>query len=364
MTDTAIDPDELKRLQFTVWSYKMGQSVAAMINLGDHLGLYKALWGTGPTTVAELAERTELHPRWVEEWLRGQVAAKLLDWQAGEVGGEERFELTAAGAAVLADEENSLAFAAGAFSAPPDPGLVHDLAEAFKTGRGMPYDRLGPNGAHQTERTLGPWARLAFIPTIIPALDGLAERLAAGITVADVGCGAGVALHTLASAYPNSQFHGYDPSQHAIDRATNKMAESGLTNVTLHRTGGEELPQDPTFDFVYTFDCLHDMPRPDLVIAAIARSLQPDGVWLIKDIRSTGEFGRNLKNPLLAMLYASSVTSCMSCALSEPDGLGLGTLGFHPGLAEDMVRAAGFDYFYQHDFKDPANLYYEVRFSA
>ena len=64
------------------------------------------------------------------------------------------------------------------------------------------------------------------------------------------------------------------------------------------------------------------------------------------------------------MLYASSVTSCMSCALSEPGGLGLGTLGFHPGLAEDMVRAAGFGHFYQHDFKDPANLYYEVRFSA
>ena len=342
----------------------MGQSVAAMINLGDHLGLYKALWGAGPTTVLELAERTELHPRWVEEWLRGQVAAKLLTWHPGAAtGDDERFELTAAGAAVLADEDNSLAFAAGAFSAPPDPSLVHDLAEAFKTGRGMPYDRLGPNGAHQTERTLGPWARLAFIPTIIPGLAGLQARLEAGITVADVGCGAGVALHTLASAYPNSQFHGYDPSNHAIDRAEAKMAESGLTNVTLHRNGGEQLPEKATFDFVYTFDCLHDMPHPDRVIEAIARSLKPDGVWLIKDIRSTGEFSRNLKNPMLALLYASSVTSCMSCALSEPGGMGLGTVGFHPERAEAMVRAAGFEHFGQHDFQDPANLYYEVRFS-
>ena len=64
---------------------------------------------------------------------------------------------------------------------------------------------------------------------------------------------------------------------------------------------------------------------------------------------------------MLAMMYGFSITSCMSSAMSEPGGAGLGTLGFNTGVAEQMTRAAGFERFTVHDFDDPANLYYEVR---
>ena len=124
---------------------------------------------------------------------------------------------------------------------------------------------------------------------------------------------------------------------------------------------GEALPKEPTYDFVITFDCLHDMTRPAAVIAAIRRALKPDGTWLIKDIRSHADFKKNMRNPMLAMFYGFSVSACMSSALSEPGGAGLGTLGFNPEVAERMVRAAGFTRFRQHDFEDPSNLYYEVR---
>jgi len=110
-----------------------------------------------------------------------------------------------------------------------------------------------------------------------------------------------------------------------------------------------------------SFDCIHDMTRPADVIAAVLRTLKLDGTWLIKDIRSKPTFQQNLGNPLLAMLYGFSVSACMSSALSEEDGAGLGTLGFNPEVAERMVRAAGFTHFTQHDFDDPGNLYYEVR---
>jgi hypothetical protein len=103
------------------------------------------------------------------------------------------------------------------------------------------------------------------------------------------------------------------------------------------------------------------MTRPSEVITSIYRALQPDGTWLIKDIRSQPEFKDNLKNPLLAMFYGFSVSACMSSALSEPDGAGLGTLGFNPAVAERMTRDAGFQRFRMHDFEDPSNLYYEVR---
>ena len=103
------------------------------------------------------------------------------------------------------------------------------------------------------------------------------------------------------------------------------------------------------------------MTRPAEVIAAIRRALKSDGTWLIKDIRSTPDFKQNMRNPMLAMFYGFSVSACMSSALSEPDGAGLGTLGFNPAVAEDMVREAGFTRFRMHDFDDPSNLYYEVR---
>ena len=358
MNTGVVDPDELKRYSFTVWNYKMGEMVSLMIHIGDRLGLYKALDGAGPVTAAELAERTGLKERWLMEWLRGQAAARLISYHHGD---EDRFELTGVGSRVLADEQGSLAFAAGAFSGQTPPETVDKLIDAFRTGVGLSYQDLGPNAAHRTERMLGPWTRQELVPNILPALDGVKAKLEAGGVAADVGCGGGVALIAMAQAFPATEFHGYDPSQHAIDRCHAKVAELKLDNVHLFVSGGESLPDAPTYDFLITFDCIHDMTHPAEVIGAIRRALKPDGTWLIKDIRSQPEFRDNLKNPLLAMFYGFSVSACMSSALSEPDGAGLGTLGFNPAVAERMTREAGFERFRMHDFDDPSNLYYEVR---
>jgi SAM-dependent methyltransferase len=356
MNETAIDADELKRFSFSVWSYKQGEMVSLMIHIGDRLGLYQALDGMGPVTAAQLAAATGLQERWLLEWLRGQAAARLLNYHDGD-----RFELTPVGAAVLADETGSLAFAAGAFSGQTPPATVDKLVDAFKTGVGLSYEDLGPNAAHRTERMLGPWTRQELVPNILPALDGVVDKLQSGAVAADVGCGGGVELMAMAQAFPNSTFHGYDPSNHAIERCREKVAELGLDNVELHVAGGEALPDEATFDFLITFDCIHDMTRPADVIASIRRALRDDGTWLIKDIRSAPDFKENMRNPLLAMFYGFSVSACMSSALSEPGGAGLGTLGFNPAVAGDMVAAAGFSRFKQHDFDDPSNLYYEVR---
>ena len=356
MAEELIDPEALKRYSFNVWSYKQGEMVSLMIHIGDRLGLYRALQGAGPVTATELAARTHLKERWLFEWLRGQAAARLLDYHD-----PDRFELTRVGAAVLADETGSLAFAAGAFTGQTPPETVDKLLDAFRTGIGLSYEALGPNAAHRTERMLGPWVRQALVPRIIPALDGVLTKLERGATVADVGCGSGLALASMAAAFPKSEFDGYDPSSHAIANCQAKVREQGLGNMRTFAQSGETLPSVPTYDFVITFDCLHDMTRPASVIAAIRRALKPDGTWLIKDIRSQPDFKKNMRNPMLAMFYGFSVSACMSSALSERDGAGLGTLGFNPEVAERMVRAGGFTRFTALDFDDPSNLYYEVR---
>ncbi|NOX52380.1 MAG: methyltransferase domain-containing protein [Gammaproteobacteria bacterium] len=354
--NTKIDPEELKRYSFSVWSYKQGEMVSLMIHLGDRLGLYQAMDGVGPISPAQLAKITGLQERWLFEWLRGQAAARLLNYHD-----EDQFELTAVGAQVLAKEQESLAFAAGAFSGGIPAQTIDKIVDAFKTGIGLSYQDLGPNAAHRTERMLGPWTRQELVPNIIPAMDGVVDKLKAGAVAADVGCGGGIALMTMAQAYPASTFHGYDPSAHAIERCQDKVKELGLTNVELFIASGEELPTTPTYDFLITFDCIHDMTRPAQVITSIRQAMKTQGTWLIKDIRSMPDFKQNMRNPLLAMFYGFSVSACMSSALSEPGGAGLGTLGFNPEVAQRMVTEAGFSRFHQHDFNDPSNLYYEVR---
>src|SRR5262249_33443116 len=150
-------------------------------------GLYRALHGAGPVTAGELATRTGLKERWLFEWLRGQAAARLLDYHD-----PDRFELTPVGAAVLADESGRLAFAAGAFAPQSSPDVIDKLCDAFRTGIGLSYEQLGANAAHRTERMLGPWVRQALVPKIIPALDGVQQKLERGGVVADVGCGSGL----------------------------------------------------------------------------------------------------------------------------------------------------------------------------
>jgi 2-polyprenyl-3-methyl-5-hydroxy-6-metoxy-1,4-benzoquinol methylase len=351
-----IDPDKMKSLSGDVWRYKMGEMVSLMIHLGDRLGLYKALDQLGPVTSEELAAKTGYHERWLLEWLRGQAAARLLDYHH-----PDRFELTDEGAMVLAVEDEGTAFAAGAFSGPIPHATLDKLADAFTTGIGLSYEELGPVAAHRTERMLGPWVREALVPQIIPALTDVEEKLRAGALVADVGCGGGIALTTMAGEYPNSRFHGYDPNSHAIRNCQQRSADMGLSNVETFIAGGEQLPASGEYDFILCFDCIHDMTHPDRVIRSVRQTLKSDGTWLIKDIRSHDSFEKNLENPMLALFYGFSVSACMSSALSEPGGAGLGTLGFNPTVARQMVTDAGFTRFVEHDFGEPANLYYEVR---
>jgi 2-polyprenyl-3-methyl-5-hydroxy-6-metoxy-1,4-benzoquinol methylase len=354
MTD---DSDRLKAFALRVWGYKQGEVVSLMIHLGDRLGLYEAMAGQGPMTAPRLAGSTGLHERWLLEWLRSQAAASLIDSDDGET-----FELSPEAAAVLADSKDSLLFAAGAFQGGiAAPEVVERLAGAFRSGIGLSYDDRGPAAAEAAERMLEPWTRLALVPLILPALEGVVSRLEAGAQVADVGCGSGVAVCALAATFPASRFEGLDPSRHAISRACARLAGSGLDNAAFTVAAAADLPADGRYDLIMTLDCLHDMPDPAAAITAIRRALRPDGTWLIKDIRSSPSWQANLRNPVLAMMYGTSVSSCLSSGLSEPGGAGLGTLGFHPELAERMCAEAGFSRFRRHDVDDPANLYYEVR---
>jgi 2-polyprenyl-3-methyl-5-hydroxy-6-metoxy-1,4-benzoquinol methylase len=353
-------PDLEKTLEYLehVMRNMEGALVSALIYLGDKLGLYKAMQGAGPLTADELAERTSLHRRWVLEWLRNQGAARIVEYR-----GDGRFELTAEQALVLADEEGSPFFIAGVFNTlPSNVRVLSQLPESFRTGIGFSFDAQGEEAAHGVARGFAPWYRHMLVPVVLNGLDGVVPKLEKGAKVADVGCGAGIALIIMAKAFPSSDFHGYELSKQALALAEENKADAGVTNVTFHDVRGEDLPSDGSFDFITTFDCIHDMTHPRDVIAAIRKALKDDGTYLIADIKSKPTYEENLEqNPMVAMMYGASVLSCMASALSEPDGEGLGTLGFHEGIAREMTSDAGFTRLEVKDFGSPINLYYEIR---
>jgi 2-polyprenyl-3-methyl-5-hydroxy-6-metoxy-1,4-benzoquinol methylase len=354
----APDPEKLKLYSFQLFTKLEGAVTAGMIHLGDQLGLYRAMREAGrPITAAELAERTGTIERWVREWAHNQTAARMIDRN-----GDDAYSLSPEASAVLADHDHP-AFGMGMFHRLPQTmkALEH-VRESFRTGVGHDYDSHGPEGAVGIERSFEPWNRAFLLPVVLPTLEGVVDKLSAGAQVADVGCGAGSAVLLMAAAYPQSTFTGYDISQHALARARIKLDESGLTNASFHDPRHKALPRDHSLDLVCTFDCIHDMSHPQPVIEAIHESLGPDGTWLLVDIKALDTYEENVrKNPMASLMYGISVLSCMSSALSEPGGMGLGTLGLPESRARQMASAAGFTRFRRLAVDHAVNAFYEVR---
>lgn len=348
------DPDLLKEYTLKVWLYKQGESVSLMIHLGDRLGLYRALAGGEELTSGELAERTGLSERWVREWLLGQAAAGLIERSA-----ETGFSLSAEGEQVLVNED-ALSFAAGAFIGGVPSERIEEIVNAFNTGIGVTYHRMGEPLASQVDRMNRAWVGPFLVERVLPSVDGLVGMLETGCRVAEVGSGGGITVRALAERFPASTVDGYEPSGIASSRARHRVRD--LPNATIHRAGGEELADDGRYDLVLALDCMHDVPFPDRIASAVRRSIKDGGVWLIKDTHCSDVFEENMKNPVLALHYGFSVSACLLSATSAEGAAGLGTLGFHPVEAERIVRNAGFTFFRKFRFEDdPVHNYYEVR---
>jgi 2-polyprenyl-3-methyl-5-hydroxy-6-metoxy-1,4-benzoquinol methylase len=355
------DPDSLKRYSLLLFGQLEGAVTSAMVHLGDRLGLYRALAAAGePITTTELAARTGLVERWVREWAYNQAAAGLVEVVDHE--GEERFGLSPEAEVVLVDE-GSPAFGLGWFhDLPGMVARVDRLDEAFRSGVGFDYDAHGAESVVGIERSFEPWYRHYLLPLVVPALDGMNARLAAGGRYADVGCGAGLAACLVAAAFPAAEVHGYDISRLALGRAEQRRAEQDLANVHFHDARDEPLPGDHRFDLVTTFDCLHDMTRPEEMVHLIRAAVGDDGTWLLVDMKARDTFSENMaKNPMAALMYGTSVLSCLASSLSEPGGTGLGTLGLPESRARAMAQAAGFTRFRRLDIDHPVNAFYEIR---
>lgn len=326
--------------------------------VGDQLGLYQALSDAGPSTSDELAVTTGLHERWLREWLRHQACAQQLEYEPTT----DKFSITPEAQQVLCDKDSPHYFASGFAVYNVLQNAVEHLPNAFRTGMGLRYDDHGPACASGIESLNNYVPRYLLTSVILPELDGICARLSQGMRVADVGCGAGVALIQMAKEYPNSKFYGYEISQHALKRARENWSKANVSNVQIIDVNVESLPQDGSFDLVCTFDVVHDVPFPSRMLTDIRKAISPDGTLLCSDIRSFPTFEENLNdNPSAYLMYGFSLLVCMSSAMSESDGAGLGTLGFNEQVARKMTAEAGFTHFRKLEYENATNSYYEIR---
>jgi ubiquinone/menaquinone biosynthesis C-methylase UbiE len=180
----------------------------------------------------------------------------------------------------------------------------------------------------------------ALIEAILPLVPGLPSRLEEGIDVADVGCGSGHAINLIAAAYPRSRCVGYDFSAEGVAAGCAEAAALGLENAEFVVRDAAELAEHERFDLVTAFDAIHDQAFPAQVLAGIAKSLRPGGVFLMVDIKASSNLEDNLDMPLATFLYGVSTMHCMTVSLSL-GGDGLGTV-WGEQKARQMLADAGF----------------------
>ena len=327
---------------------------AATIVVGDQLGLYKTLARAGPSSVDELAARTETDPRYLREWLSAQAASGYVTYDPAS----ERFSMSEEQAFALA-EEGSPAFVPGAFQVCVDQfKSIPRMTQALRTGLGVGWHEHDPALFNGTERFFRPGYAANLVANWLPALNGTTSRLEAGASVADIGCGHGASTLIMAEAYPNSTFAGYDYHAPSVEAARAAANRAGLgERVRFEVASAQDYPGS-SYDLVAMFDCLHDMGDPAGAAAHTRRALKPDGTWLIVEPYANDRLEDNL-NPVGRVFYSASAFICTPASRAQKVARCLGAQAGEARIGE-VVREGGFTRF-RRATETPFNLVFEAR---
>lgn len=317
----------------------MGAALRAPLSyIGDRLGIFKALAASGPVTSAELAQKTGLHPRYMRAWLEAMTAAEYVRYEPAT----KRFLLPPEHAAVLADEESPLFMGGGLEGLVPAVLVTSKVQQAFRTGRGLSYSDFIPEAFESMARWSAPGFKHQLVQKWIPAMPQVESRLREGGSAADIGCGEGLASIVLAKAFPNSRFWGYDLHAPSIERArAGAMAAGVASRLTFEVVDGASLPARK-FDFISTFDVLHDSADPEGIVRSVHRALAADGTYLASEPGLSPNLEDNI-NPIGRMFYAAALLYCMSVSLGQ-GGPGIGS-DVNPEMVSKWGKAAGFSRF-------------------
>ena len=313
----------------------LGMIDIVTVSLGHQLGLYRALHEHGPLDATELADRTEVDPRYAREWLEQQSVAGLLEHSDGT------FSLPAEHVPVLVDADSLSYLAPLADLMTAAAAQIEGLVSAHRNGGGVPWHAYGP--LMRTGQAAGnrPWFIGPLAREWLPSIDGLPERLDAGGHVLDVGCGEGWASIAVAQRWQDVQVDALDIDHASIEAARGHAERAGVADRVRFHTDPGTLPAGVAYDLVMALECIHDMPDPVTVLSTMRERAADSAVVLVMDERTTDGF-TGTGDDVERLLYGWSVLICLPDSMSNPGSVATGTV-MRPETLRGYARDAGFD---------------------
>jgi 2-polyprenyl-3-methyl-5-hydroxy-6-metoxy-1,4-benzoquinol methylase len=313
-------------------------ALCLMVSVGHRTGLFDVMSKSPPATSEEIARQAELNERYVREWLGAMATAGVVEVDPTTL----RFSLPPEHAAFLTRAAAADNIAVFAQYVAVMGGVEDDIVGCFRAGGGVPYSRF--RRFHEVMEEDSGQSVLSSLEThILPLVPGLTDRFSKGIRMLDVGCGRGRILNRLAALYPRSRFVGMDLSQDAIAYAREDASRAGRDNIEFvagDLSDFDQTAEPESFDFITTFDAIHDQARPLNVLKGIRQALKPDGVYLMQDISGSSHVRKDIEHPIATFLYTISCMHCMTVSLAQ-GGEGLGAM-WGEEKTREYLQKAGF----------------------
>ena len=339
---TEVAPARTDALVERIFTASIGALELAAIHVGDRLGFYRSLDGDGAATSIELAARTGAAERYVREWLEQQAVAGVLSVDDVRAkAAERRYSLPAEHRAVFVEDEDLNLLAPLARLTIGVLGPIDQLVEAYRTGKGVPYEVYGEN----TREAIGALNRPMFVNQLADWLAAIPEvdarlRAQPAARVADIACGTAWSSIAIARAYPEVIVDGFDLDASSIATAHRNVAAAGLTDRVHPAVRDAADPKlSGRYDVVTIFEALHDMDYPVKALQTARRLLTDGGCVLVGDERVAEQFTAP-GDEIERFNYGWSVLHCLAVGLMHSDSAGTGT-AIRPDTVRAYAREAG-----------------------
>lgn len=347
-----INEEKVRALYEKVITYSGISMSMGMVYIGQKIGIFKAMADAGPLTCEEIAARSRTIERYIREWLINQVACGFIDYDPQT----DKYTLPPEQALLLCDE-NSPYYVSGFYFAKAVLQSIDRVAKAFQEGGGVAWSEHDPDLFFAVEHSFRPFYEAFLTSTWIPAISGMKQKLIAGGTIADIGCGRGASTFIMARAYPNSKVFGFDYHQPSMVYAEKLAIRLGLENRAEFAVAGADNFPDGPYDLITFCTSLHDMPDPIGSVKRAYATLKNDGSVLIVEPMAGNSVEENC-NPLGQMFSAVSTLCCLSNSIAQ-GGSGLGAVATEKEIHKTL-KAAGFTVF-RRIGESPIHRVYEAR---
>lgn len=335
-------PSTAEEFADKVFTAALGTMETFNLYIGERLGWLDALAETAATP-AELAQRTGTNTRYAIEWLELQAVygnLTVVDDGAGDRL-QRRYALPPGPAEVLTDR-NSLNYLGALPQMMAASGAqLEKLLKAYRNGGGVSWAELGDNARDSQAALNRPWFESALAPALasVPEIEAVLQR--PGARIADIGCGEGWSTIALARAYPSATVLGIDIDEPSIQAAKINAETAGVADrARFVAAAGQILSELGPVDAAFAFECVHDLPRPVDVLAAIRQAVPSDGLVVIMD-EAVGEDFQAPGDQIEQLMYGFSTLICLPDGLSSTPSEGTGTV-MRPSILTDYASRAGF----------------------